>query len=339
MVPTMPNTPHWNQRGEKGAYLGLRLTVFLINHLGSTLCAGLVHVVIAYYFLTSPSSRRASREYLERVSRTPKGLKALEGKVSNRTVYRHMVSFGYSVLDKFASWQGNIPIDRFHQHNRELFEQRIEDGKGGIWLISHLGNMEACQAVFHECRDVPVTALVHTKHAENFNRLIHDLNPENQVELLQVSDFDIHMALRLREKISRGEFIFIAGDRTPVSSTSRVVEVPFLGEITAFPFGPLLLAYLLKCPAGSIFCLKTDKGFDVIFHDLPDLEGVSRRNRDDAIKQAVTNFAALLETYCQQYPLQWFNFFDFWGEDMLSKPDASQQRANSDFNQSGKIGE
>ena len=332
----MADTPYWNQRREKGAYLGLRLTVFLLNHLAPTLCAGLVHVVIAYYFLTSPSARRASREYLERVSRTPKGLEALDGRPSNRTVYRHMVSFGYSVLDKFASWQGIIPIDRFHQHNRELFDQRIEDGNGGIWLISHLGNMEACQAVFHECHDVPVTALVHTKHAENFNRLIRDLNPENQVELLQVSDFDIHMALRLRDKISRGEFIFIAGDRTPVSSTSRVVEVPFLGGNAPFPFGPFLLAYLLKCPAGSIFCLKTDKGFDLMFHDLPPLEGVSRHNRDNAIKQAVTIYAALLEAYCQQYPLQWFNFFDFWGEDSQAKPAASQQRANFDFNQSGK---
>jgi predicted LPLAT superfamily acyltransferase len=335
----MPDKPNWNRRDEKGAYLGLRITVFLLNHLGSTLSAGLVHVVIAYYFFTSRSWHRASREYLDRVSRTPKGLKALHGKVTNRTVYQHLVSFGFSIVDKFASWQGNIPIDSFHQYNRELFDQRIVDGSGGIWIISHLGNMEACQAVFHECHDVPVTALVHTKHAEKFNRLIRDLNPENQVELLQVSDFDVQMALTLREKISRGEFIFIAGDRTPVSSTHRVVEVPFLGENAPFPYGPFLLAYLLKCPVGSIFCLKTDGGFDLMFHDLPDLGGVSRHDRDNAIKQAVTNFAAHLEAYCQLYPLQWFNFFDFWGKDMLPERNVSHQRADADFGPSGKTRE
>ena len=309
---------------EKGVYLSLKFTIFLLKYLGRGLFSWLVYIVIAYYFVSSSPSRRASRQYLERVNRTSEGKKALGGTVNNLTVYRHLLSFGNSILDKFASWQGDISLDRFHQYNRDLFDQRIRDGKGGVWIISHLGNMEACQAVFNKHQNTKVTALVHTKHAEVFNRLIYDLDPNNQSTLLQVSDFDLTMVLQLQEKISRGEFIFIAGDRTPVTDKGRVVEVPFLGDKAPFPYGPFIIASLLHCPVGSIFCLKTDDGFDLKFHDLQGLEELGPKKQDKAIKEAVINFASILESYCLQYPLQWFNFYDFWIDDTPLKPEIDQ---------------
>ena len=259
----MAESKQWAFRGELGAYFGLKFTMLLTKYMGRYVSSAIVYVVIAYYFLSSPAARKTSRQYLERISRVPEGKKALGGVITSGTIYRHLVSFGHSVLDKFASWQGDISLDVFHQENRDLFDCRIKDGKGGVWLISHLGNMEVCQAVFHECREVPVTALVHTKHAETFNRLIRDTNPDNKIELLQVSEFDIKMALQLQKKISQGEFIFVAGDRTPVSGKGRVVEVPFLGGGAPFPYGPFMIASLLHCPVGAIFCLKSNEGFDL----------------------------------------------------------------------------
>ena len=315
----MGKSKQWESRRERGAYFGLKFTVLLIKYLGRSVSSAIVYIVIAYYFLSSPTARKTSRQYLERISRVPEGKRALGGVITNGTIYRHLVSFGHSILDKFATWQGDISLDVFHQENRDLFDQRIADGKGGVWLVSHLGNMEACQAVFHECREIPVTALVHTKHAEIFNQLIRDINPDNKVELLEVSEFDIKMVLRLQEKISQGEFIFVAGDRTPVSGKDRVVEVPFLGDVAPFPYGPFMIASLLDCPVGSIFCLKNEKGFDLKFHDLQGLEGLNSRTRKKAIEGAVVRFASLLESYCLKYPLQWFNFYDFWGDDELTE--------------------
>ena len=33
---------------------------------------------------------------------------------------------------------------------------------------------------------------------------------------------------------------------------------------------------------------------------------------DTAIRNAIGNYAAVLERHCQKYPYNWFNFYDFW---------------------------
>ena len=38
------------------------------------------------------------------------------------------------------------------------------------------------------------------------------------------------------------------------------------------------------------------------------------RARDEAIGRYVAEYAARLEYYCREAPLQWFNFYDFWHE-------------------------
>ena len=79
-----------------------------------------------------------------------------------------------------------------------------------------------------------------------------------------------------------------------------------------FPSGPFLLAALLDCPAGTLFCVREGRRFRMFIDDLPELTSTSRRDRGAAIERAVTVYAARLESLCIRYPLQWFNFFPYW---------------------------
>jgi len=40
-----------------------------------------------------------------------------------------------------------------------------------------------------------------------------------------------------------------------------------------------------------------------------------RAERETRIKRLCGEYVALLEKYCIMYPLQWYNFFNFWVED------------------------
>jgi predicted LPLAT superfamily acyltransferase len=64
--------------------------------------------------------------------------------------------------------------------------------------------------------------------------------------------------LQLHERLERGEWLAIAGDRVPLHG-GRSVTVDFLGH-PAFPQGPWLLAGLLKCPVNLLMCLKQPDG-------------------------------------------------------------------------------
>jgi hypothetical protein len=56
-----------------------------------------------------------------------------------------------------------------------------------------------------------------------------------------------------RESMS-GDWLFIAGDRTPVSGNRRTSVAPFLGADAEFSQGPYLMAALLDCPIYLFFC-------------------------------------------------------------------------------------
>lgn len=312
---------HWASRSEIGVYLGIRFMLGAYSIFGRWLFTPILCFVVGYFMIFAGDMRRSSRKFLEHVWAQPEGKITLGRRPSLITVLRHLVSFGDSLLDKLATWRGDIGPDLIDYENRELFERRVKEGNGGIWMASHLGNMEVCRALSRTKEDARITVLVHTHHAKNFNRLMREINPDSELEMYQVTDFGIATAMILQEKISQGRFVVVVGDRTPIANPEAVAFAPFLGEDAPFPTGPFLLAGILDCPIGLMFCIKRNGRFLVRFENFEALEQMDRQNRAEVLQRAVVAYAGRLETFAVKYPMQWFNFFDFWP---AGSPDAGQ---------------
>jgi predicted LPLAT superfamily acyltransferase len=164
--------------------------------------------------------------------------------------------------------------------------------------------------------------LVHTKHAQIFNRLLGQLDPKSQLNLMQVTEISPATAVLLSEKIGRGEFVAIAGDRIPVSSSPRVALAKFLGEMAPFPVGPYILASLLRCPVYLLFSLRAGHASEIHFELFRESIRLPRKSRDAALAGLVGEYARRLEHFCLRAPLQWFNFYDFWHLSTVDTPDA-----------------
>ena len=136
------------------------------------------------------------------------------------------------------------------------------------------------------------------------------------------------LAIMLQDKIDQGEYVVIAGDRTSTTVAGRVIYSDFLGEKAPFSQGPFILAGLLKCPVLMMFCLKAhspDKqAYHLIFEELSPGIHWTRKTRQVELTKLVNAYAKSLEKYCAQYPLQWFNFFDFWQRDNINRKNVSQ---------------
>ena len=138
--------------------------------------------------------------------------------------------------------------------------------------------------------------------------------PDSRMHLIQVTDLDLPLALKLREKVERGEWVVIAGDRVPVGEGGRTVTVDFLGAPARFPVGPWVLASLLKCPVYSLHCYREDTGYRMEFEPFADSIELPRKDRDAAFARYARHYAGSLERLIRRKPMQWFNFFDFWGQ-------------------------
>jgi predicted LPLAT superfamily acyltransferase len=70
-----------------------------------------------------------------------------------------------------------------------------------------------------------MNVLVHTKHAEQFNRLLGEAGATH-LRLIQVSELDPAIMLQLSQRLERGEWLAIAGDRVPLHGGARCRGLP-----------------------------------------------------------------------------------------------------------------
>jgi predicted LPLAT superfamily acyltransferase len=228
-----------------------------------------------------------------------------------RTSFRHFIELGQVMLDKVLIFSGGITLKDITAHAREVMNDRVKRGEGGVVLTAHVGNLEAMQALSEDNQNLRLTILVHTKHAESFNRVLEKAKPRRKPTLIEVTDFSPDLALKLADRVAKGEWIVVAADRVPVSS-DRSVDANFLGARAPFPAGPHVLAGVLGCPMVFVVSLKQGDRYHVHYELLTERLEWSRSTRNEVVAGSVQKFADRLSHYCEIAPLQWFNFFPFW---------------------------
>lgn len=298
----------WATTRERGALAMMRLMVIGLRLLSRRLATPIVHVATLYFFVFGRRTREVSREYLRRIAREfpESGLAP-----TWRCAYRHFVAFAHAILDKLEAWSGRLDYGHvvFDDHDA-LRAAAAATGRGRLVIGSHLGNIEVCRALACLNHRVRLNVLVHTRHAAYFNEVLRRAGA-SELELIQVTDFSAATALALKERIDRGEWVVIAGDRVPVHG-GRTVDVRFLGGIAPLPVGPYVLGALLECPVHLLFCLRRRGRNHIYFEPFADQLAWSRAERDEALAREAQRFADRLAHYVRLEPLQWFNFYPFW---------------------------
>lgn len=301
---------HWADITEAGTKWGVRFLFFCYAIGGKPLYKVFLAPVIAYFFIFRATNRRASLAYIRRIQQL---LPAYRQKNTYLLSVQHFWHFALCIIDKVAVWMGRIPFASTTSHRGDIISDLCERRQGAVLLLSHLGNTEICR-VFSSRRDnFKLTVLMHTKHAQNFNRLLES-HQDGRVEIVQVTEVNPATAMMLSERIERGEFIAIAADRVAINNPESNLSLPFLGESAPFPAGPFTLAAILKAPLVSVFCLREANHHHIYFDYVSEKVECPRSQRQQTIQQLARTYVSLLERYCLQAPLQWFNFYDFWAQ-------------------------
>lgn len=300
---------HWARQSERGSPLLMRLTAWAIRRLGRRALAPVVWLVVLYFYLTGRQARASIAQYqaLLRQARPEAVLPA------RAPVYRQFLAFASALLDKLDVWRGRIRLADVTLSDPDGLHPQLYTGRGQILVGSHLGNIEICRALAERERRLPMNVLVHSKHAEAFNRLLGEAGAEH-LRLIQVSELDTPRMMELSQALARGEWITIAGDRIPLSG-ERTVEVDFLGARAELPQGPWLLAGLLGCPVNTLHCTRQDGRYRIEMRRLADQVSWTRATRAQTVAHWAQAYARQLEDACARAPLQWFNFYPFWKAD------------------------
>lgn len=303
---------HWSRMGESGTLIGMKFLLLINQLFGRRGFLLFLSPAICYFYLFRREARLASRQYLAQI----RSFLPADQQVS-LSPFWHFLMFGEILMDKLLVWMGHIRRDDVVFETSDTIEIIEKSRKGGIIVVSHLGNFEVCSALASQIPEMRLTLLVYTRHAERFNSLMKRVSGKVDVKIMQVTDVSPATAMLLSERVNAGEYIVIAGDRTPVTGQKRVSNVNFLGRTAPMPQGAFILAGLLQCPVYFMFCLK-QRGHYHIYLELftERLKFNPRKERISTLNKAVQTYASRLEYYCLKAPMQWFNFYPFWGDDL-----------------------
>ncbi len=297
-----PEQAEWLAARERGSVLLLRSMVFISLRVGRTLSRGLLYGIAAYFFLFAPGARRHSRRYLSlALGRSP----------SAGDRFRHILYFATCTHDRL--FLINEQFDRFHItiEGESLVRAQLDAGRGAFLLGAHLGSFELIRGVGRHQRGLHVSMAMYERNAQKMKAVLAAINPAANPDIIALGEIDA--MLRIAERLDRGAFVGVLGDRT--LGGEAVQAVTMLGERAYLPVGPMRAAAVLRRPVLFMAGLYRGKNhYHVVFAQVADFSTTPAGGRDAAVRAAIERYAALLERYCRMDPYNWFNFFDFWRE-------------------------
>jgi predicted LPLAT superfamily acyltransferase len=301
---------HWASIGEAGALAGLRFMAWTYRLLGRVGFNIVLAPVMFYFLLRRPIARRASQDFLRRVKREYPD--SIRGQPGLWMTFRHFLAFGRSLLDKYIALTGGPTTIDTRPQDADLVRSIVDRGAGIVLVGSHFGSLEYARGISRRHPGLVIHVLVYDQHAANFAQLISDAAPESRLNLIQVTDLNLDLALRLKERVENGDWLLIAGDRVPVGLSDNVCATDFLGDQANFPLGPYVLGNLLHCPVYLMHCYFESGMYRLRVELLEEEISTARKDRRRNYAPQVQKFAAALEAQVRKAPLQWFNFYDFW---------------------------
>ncbi len=285
----------------KGTPLGYRFFIFVIRTFGIQAAYFVLFFVVPWYVLTSWSSNKALWAYFKRLKVRFPGIKGLGLTAS-------YLAIGRNIIDKVAVQAGMENSFTWVKIRGEHVVKMVGEGKGGLLLSGHVGNWEFASH-FLKGHNGKISVVLLSAEDEAIKQVLDSsLAPVNfnMIPLKQ----DISHVFAMNNALMDGHVLCMHGDRNLPGA--RVKKHVFLGEEAEFPAGPFALAAAHKVPVCISFVVRTGNRH----YTFISTEKIPGGTSSDAIFE---RYVEELERVVNQYPLQWFNYYDFWKDGTTSE--------------------
>ena len=290
----------WIRHRERGSIALLRIMAFVSLHLGRTLSRIPLYGIAIYFFLFAPGARRHSRRYLRL---------ALGRHPSARDRFRQILSFATTIHDRVYLINEQFGIFNIALEGEALLLEQSDSGRGALLMGAHMGSFEVIHSLGRRRRGLRVAMAMYEENARKINAILAAINPHLKADIISLGRIDA--MLNIAERLDRGAFVGVLGDRT--LGGEPVQAVTLLGERAYLPTGPMRAAAILRCPVFFMAGLYRGKNnYHVVFEPVADFSSTPAAVRNVAVRSAIERYAAVLDQYCRSDPYNWFNFYDFW---------------------------
>ncbi len=220
--------------------------------------------------------------------------------------YKHLFSFGMSIIDKYAYFSG-ADIECVDEC-KSVINSALEGGKGAVVIVSHIGGWAISGGKLAEY-DCPTGVIgISSEHAY-INEMMNKNRKRKEPQMIASADdaFSVVSAMALLRK---NGVLAVHGDRYVAGkfATAKVLDSEVRLPVSAYA-----LASKSSAPVINVFCVREKVGKYRMFCSSPFyLQNLRGEALLSEFQKATDFYAKNLNSVLKKYPLQWYNFYPFW---------------------------
>ena len=282
----------------RGSVLGFKVFVFFIKNFGVNAAYALMHLPVPYFCLFSGKNVQGLRFYF----RKRLGYSWFKSAIS---IYKTYFVFGQTLIDKIAI-SANLRDEYTFSYNGEhQIKNALAEQNGGLLISAHMGNFELAQYFFKNRIDETKVSIVITDqdHQAIKDYLNKYLN-KDETQFIIVKD-DFSHIFEINAALAKNRLVCISGDR--YLEGVKCIEGELLNKKAKFPVGPFHLGSKLQVPVLFVYVFReSGKQYQLYAERIK----VTSKKPEDLLN----SYTKSLEQMISKYPLQWFNFYNFWDD-------------------------
>lgn len=280
----------------RGTVFGFKVFVFFIKNFGIQAAYNLMHLPVPYFCFFSRKNVRGLRFYF----RKRLNYSWLRTAIS---IYKTYYVFGQAIVDKIAISSGLRKDYTYEFDGEHLIQEALKLKKGGILISAHIGNFDLAQYFFKErLIEASISIVITDQDHQHIKDYLNQYLKKDEMQFIIVRN-DLSHIFEINAALAQNRIICIAGDR--YLQNTKCMESEILGKKAKFPMGPFHLGSRLNVPVLFVFVMREPKRH---YHLYARRVDIKTRNPQDLLEKYIQNLTEIVK----KYPLQWFNFYDFW---------------------------
>jgi len=273
---------------QRGNAFGYKILLFIYNFFGYNFVAFILNFVALYYVIFAPSVKKSIMSYY----------KHQNIEFTYKVYFKHLKQFAISIFDRFVS-QVKPQELTFCIHDKDVID--LLNKEGGVILLSHVGSWaSAAHSLNSELPPMNIVMRETTK--QNIQKVEKNTNnKEKTVKIIDLNQDAISANIQIANALISNELVALMVDR--VVDKRKSIKVDFLDSKVFINKSPFEIAQKVKKPLVAIFVTcNSAKKYDIT---LEKIEG-------NTLEEMSQEYSKKLQNIIKEYPLQWYNFYDFF---------------------------
>jgi predicted LPLAT superfamily acyltransferase len=291
--------PSW-QGKSRGNKTGFRIFVWVLKHAGLRPAYFLLRFVAFYFFLFS--GRAFRHQYIFFRQRLSFSVWR-----SVMSIYKNYYWFGQTIIDKVVLTSGLKNPFRFEFEGEENLRELVHLKRGGLLLSAHIGNWEIAGHLLKRL-GTNMHIVMYDGEEQQIKDYLESISEKHSSRIILIKE-DLSHIYAIQEALANNEFVCMHADR--FLEGNKTLSAELLNKTAQFPAGPFLLANSFKIPVSFVFAMK-DESFD--YHFYATKAKIYDGPRASSTIEMLHDYSASMEKTLRKYPLQWYNYYGFWGE-------------------------